>query len=86
MEQETKKRVRRSKETITQDKIRKLEERVADYEAKIAEAKKEIDELKNSLAPVVKKRDIWSRADELGVSPEEVMKLIEKAGKKKNRD
>ena len=86
MEQQTKKRVRRSKEVITQDKIRKLEERVAAYEAKIAEAKKEIDDLKNPPTPVVKKRDIWNRADELGVSPEEVMELIEKAGKKKNRD
>ena len=86
MEQQTKKRVRRSKEVITQDKIRKLEERVADYEAKIAKAKKEIEDLKSPPTPVVKKRDIWNRADELGVSPEEVMELIEKAGKKKNRD
>lgn len=85
MEEKTK-RIRRSKEEITQDKIQKLEEKIADYKNKIAEAEKEIDTLKNPPAPAIKKKDVWSRADELGVTPEELMALIEKAGKKKNQD
>ena len=86
MEQETQKRIRRSKEEIAQEKIKKLEDKIASYKEKIAEAEKEIEELKNPPTPVVKKKDVWDRADELGVTPEELMALVEKAGKKKAQE
>ena len=82
MEQEAKKRIRRSKEEIAQDKIQKLEEKIADWESKIAAAKKEIEELKNPPVVVVKFKDVKAKADELGVSPEDLMKAVEKLAKK----
>ena len=81
MEQEAKKRVRRSKEEIAQDKISKLEEKIAGYKAKIAEAEKQIEELRNP-SVVVKKKDIWDKAEEYGMTPEQILELVEKAGKK----
>ena len=84
--EEKAKRIRRSKEEITQDKIQKLEEKKANYLAKVSEIDKEIEELKNPPAPAIKKKDIWDRADELGITPEELMNLVEKAGKKKNQE
>ena len=80
------KRTRRPKEEIIQDKIQKLEEKKANCLTKISEIDKEIDELKNPPAPTVKKKDVWDRANELGVTPEEVMALVEKAGKKKSQE
>lgn len=89
MEQEQKaKRTRRSKEEVAQDKIQKLEEKKANYLAKVSEIDKEIEELKNPPTPVtkIKRKDVWDRADELGITPEELMAFVEKAGKKKNQE
>jgi len=85
VEQETKKRIRRSKDQIANDKIQKLESKIADYEKKIVEAKKEIEELRKPVISVTNK-DVWNKADEYGYSKADVMKLIEKAGSKKNKD
>ena len=84
--EEKAKRVRRTKEEIAHDKIQALEEKKANYLAKIAEIDSEIEELKNPPAPAVKKKDVWNRADELGITPEELMAFVEKAGKKKNQE
>jgi hypothetical protein len=84
--EEKAKRVRRSKEEIAQDKIQKLEEKKANYLAKISEIEKEIEELKNPPKAEIKKKDVWNRAEELGVTTEELMALVEKAGKKKNQE
>ena len=83
MEQEVKKRTRRNKEQMAKDKIERLEAQIAEWESKIANAKKEIEELKN---PPVAKKDIWERANELGITPEEILAFVEKAGKKKNQE
>lgn len=80
------KRIRRTKEQIAHDKIQKLEEKRASHLAAVEEIDKEIEELKNPPAPVVKKKDVWNRADELGLTAEELMALVEKAGKKKNQE
>ena len=84
--EEKSKRVRRSKEEIAQDKIQKLEEKKANYLAKISEIDREIEELKNPPKAEIKKKDVWNRAEELGVTTEELMALVEKAGKKKNQE
>ena len=87
MEQEQKaKRTRRPKEEIVQDKIQKLEEKKANYLAKISEIDKKVEELKNPPIPIIKRKDVWDRADELGITPEELMAFVEKAGKKKNQE
>ena len=85
MEEKTK-RIRRSKEEIAQDKIQKLEEKKANYLDKVSEIEKEIEELKNPPKAEIKKKDVWNRAEELGVTTEELMALVEKAGKKKNQE
>ena len=78
MEQETKKRTRR---TITkEEKIQKFKDEIAKYEAKIAETKKKIEELEK---PSVNLRDVTAKIKELGLSPDEAMKAIEKLGNKK---
>lgn len=82
MEEKTK-RIRRSKNEIIQDKIGKLEQKIADYKNKIAEAEKEIEALKAPSAPAIKMKDIKSKADELGVSLDDLMAAVEKLGKKK---
>lgn len=77
-EQEPKKRTRR---TISkEEKIQKFQEEIAKYEAKIAEAKKKIDELEK---PSTNLRDITAKIKELGLSPDDVMKAVEKLGSKK---
>ena len=78
MEQEPKKRTRRiiSKE----EKIQKYQEEIAKYEAKIADTKKKIAELEK---PSVGMRDITAKIKELGLSPDDVMKAIDKLGGKK---
>lgn len=78
MEQEVKKRVRRSKEQITKDKIEKLEAEIESYKIKISEAEKKIEELKN----VVTIKDIKDKISELDIPLDDVMKAIEKMGKK----
>ena len=87
MEQEQKaKRTRRSREEVVQEKVQKLEEKITGYKAKIAEAEKEIEDLKNPATPAIKRKDVWNRADELGITAEELMAFVEKAGKKKNQE
>ncbi len=86
MEQDIKKRVRRSQAEITQDKINKLQNKIADYKNKISEAEKEIEALKNPPPAAVKKKDVWNKADEYGITPEELMKLVVQAGKKKTKE
>lgn len=80
------KRIRRTKEEVVHDKIQVLEEKKANYLAKIAEIDTEIEELKNPPKAEIKKKDVWNRAEELGVTTEELMALVEKAGKKKNQE
>lgn len=82
MEQETTKRIRRSREEVVQEKIQKLEEKIAGYKTKIADAEKEIEELKNPKTPAVKMKDIKDKITELGLPLDEVMKAVEKMGKK----
>lgn len=77
------KRIRRSKEQIIQDKIQILEDKISDYRNKIAEAEKEIEQLKTPSAPPIKMKDIKNKADELGVSLDDIMAAVEKLGKKK---
>lgn len=82
MEQETTKRIRRSREEVVQEKIQKLEEKIAGYKTKIADAEKEIEELKNPKTPAVKMKDIKDKITELGLPLDEVMKAVEKMGKR----
>lgn len=78
MEQDTKKRTRR---TISkEEKIQKIQDEIAKYESKIAELRKKIEELEK---PSVSLRDITSKIKELGLSPDDVMKAIDKLGAKK---
>lgn len=81
--EEAKKRTRRSKDEVRDAKIKVLEDRIADYKEKIANAEKEISDLK---CPPVNGKDVLNKADEYGISPEELMDLVEKAGKKKNKE
>ena len=78
MEQEGKKRIRRSKEQITQDKISKLEAEIESYKVKIEQAEKKIQELKNTVTI----KDIKEKIAELDLPLDDVMKAIEKMGKK----
>lgn len=82
MEQETKKRIRRSKEEIVKDAIAKLEADIVTYEEKIAKAKKEIEDLRTPPKPAVKLKDISEKIKELDLPLDEVMKAVEKMGKK----
>lgn len=75
--EETKKRTRRT--IPKEEKIQKLEEEIAKYETKISELRKKIDELQK---PPVGLRDITAKIKELGLSPDDVMKAIDKLGKK----
>ena len=84
--EEKAKRIRRTKEEVVHDKIQILEEKKSNYLAKISEIEKEIEELKNPPKAEIKKKDVWNRAEELGVTTEELMALVEKAGKKKNQE
>lgn len=79
MEQETKKRVRRSAEEITKEKIQRLEADIKKYEDKVSDLKKQLDGLVN---PSVKMKDIKDRILELNLPLDEVMKTIDKMGKK----
>lgn len=77
-DQEPKKRTRR---TISkEEKIQKFQDEIAKYEAKIAEARKKIDELER---PSSNLRDVTAKIKELGLSPDDVMKAIDKLASKK---
>lgn len=77
--EETKKRVRRSKSEVKDQKIKKYMEEIAKHQAKIAELNKKIDELDT---PTITMRDVTSKIKELGLSPDDVLKAVEKIGKK----
>ena len=77
--EEKAKRIRRPKEEIKEAKLTKLQDEITKYEAKIAECKKKIEELN---APSTNLRDVTAKIKELGLSPDDVMKAIEKMGKK----
>ena len=77
--EEKAKRTRRPKEEIKEAKLIKLQDEITKYEAKIAECKKKIEELN---APSANLRDVTAKIKELGLSPDDVMKAIEKMGKK----
>lgn len=81
MEQQKPKRVRRGKDVIIQEKIQKLNAKILDYKQKIEEAEKEIQDLTNP-QPTVKMKDIREKIDELNLPLDDVMKAIEKMGKK----
>lgn len=81
MEQQKPKRVRRGKDVIIQEKIQKLNAKILDYKQKIEEAEKEIQNLTNP-QPTVKMKDIREKIDELNLPLDDVMKAIEKMGKK----
>lgn len=79
--EEVKKRVRRSKDEITQAKIESLEAKKAEYVKKVADIDRELEALRNP-KPTVKMKDIRNKIDELDLDYEEVMKALEKMGKK----
>lgn len=58
-----------------EEKIARFQEEIAKHEAKIAELKGKISELEK---PAVGLRDVTARIKELGISPDEVMKALDK--------
>ena len=80
MEQE-KKRVRRSREEVTEEKIQKYKDKRAFYLSKATEMDEKINELMNPQS-AVKMKDIKDKINELGLPLEDVMKAVEKLGKK----
>ena len=77
--EETKKRVRRSKEQVISDKINRLQDEIRILEDKIADKKKQIEELQT---PSVTLKDVTAKIKELGIAPDDVMKVIDKMTKK----
>ena len=75
MEEQKRTRRRISKE----EKIAALQAKVDMHEKKIAELKEQIAALQ---APAVNMHTVTSRAKELGVSAEELLKAVEKIAKK----
>ena len=81
MEQETK-RIRRTKEQVRDDKVEKLKEKITVWKKNIADAEEQIELLLNPPTPTVKMKDIKDKINELGLPLDEVMKAVEKMGKK----
>ena len=79
MEEQVKKRVRRNKNEIKDQKIKQYLEEIAKHEAKITELNKKITELET---PQVSLKDVTAKIKELKLSPEDVLKAVEKMGKK----
>ena len=78
MEQKTTKRTRR---TISkEEKIQKLQDEISKHEAKILELKQKIENLET---PQVTMKDVTAKAKEYGLTPEELMKAVDKLGSKK---
>ena len=77
MEEKTK-RIRRSKDQIVQEKIDKIQSDIANYKYKIAASEKKIEELNSSVTI----KDIKDKILELDIPLDEVMKAVEKLGKK----
>lgn len=78
MSEEKTRRVRRTKEEVVAEKIAKIESNIADWKAKIAKAEKEVEALKAPPAVRIKTKDVTDKIKELGLSLEEVMKMLEK--------
>ena len=79
MENEAKKRNRRTKDELKADRIQRYNEEIAKYKEKIAELEQKI---KDEEIPPVTFKDVTAKIKEMGISPDEVIKLLEKAGKK----
>ena len=73
------KRGRRTKAEIKQENIQKYTDEIKRYKDKIAILEQRI---KDEETPEVSIKDVTAKIKELGVSPEEVLKAIEKLGKK----
>ena len=73
------KRTRRSKAEAKEQRIQKYRDEIAKHQEKIAQLEQKI---KEEETPEVSLKDVTARIKELGVSPEEVIKAIEKLGKK----
>lgn len=71
------KRTRRS--FSREEKIAKFQEEISKHEMKIAELKNKIAELEK---PAIGLRDVTARIKELGISPDEVMKALDKLASK----
>ena len=76
------KRIRRTKEQVITEKKEKLEAKIVEYKTKISAMEKELYDLNNPPAPSVKMKDIKAKADELGMSLDEVMEALEHLRKK----
>ena len=79
MEKEIKKRIRRSKEEIKEQRIQKYRDEIAKCREKIAELERKI---KDEEAPSVSIKDVTDKIKEMGISPDEVIKKLEKMKKK----
>lgn len=82
MENKTKKRVRRTKDQVSADAIKKLEDKIMTWRENIAKAEQEIQALRNPPKPSLKMKDISAKIKELDLPLDEVMKLIEKRASK----
>ena len=80
--EETKKRVRRSKDEVVADKIAKLDADITKYREKIAEAERKKEEILN---PSVDLKDITAKIKELDLPLDEVMKAVDKIAKKQEQ-
>lgn len=77
MSEEKAKRVRRSKDEVVADKIANLEMKITNWKSQIAKAEKEIEILKTQPAARLKTKDVTDKMKELGLSLEDVMKMLE---------
>ena len=82
MEEQKKKRIRRTKDAVIADEIAMLEEKIAKYEELISKAKQRIEELRTPPKPQVKMKDIAAKVKALDIPLEDVMKAIDKMAKK----
>lgn len=70
---------KRTRRRITkEEKIANIQAEISKHEAKIADLKKKISDLDK---PPIKMKDVNAKIKSLGLSPEEVLKAIEKLSK-----
>lgn len=77
--EETKKRIRRTKEEIFEAKLAKIDEKIATLEQKLAEAKQEREELLNPKTTI---SDITAMINEKNIPLDDVKKAVEKLASK----
>lgn len=71
---------KRTRRTISkEEKIAALNEKIAKHEEQIANLKQQIEALSK---PTITMKDIRTKIDELGLSYDDVMKAVDKLGKK----